>query len=108
RGLDGLRALEEREHLLDVPLRRRMAEDAEPHGGAPVDTRRRDEAEPTRLERGDELVGVVPATAEAHDPERRLRDELERVARLDQSARMLGEVERPVDRRTERVDAERR
>ncbi len=45
--------------------------------------------------------------AEADDSERRRRGELERVARIDASTRQLSEVERPVDRGAERVDAER-
>src|SRR5207253_6502030 len=84
---------------------------AEADRRAAVHERRGDESESARLERVDEarvqgVLVLLEAPAQADDPERGRGRELERRAREDAPARDVGEVERPLDRRTEGVEAE--
>ena len=113
----GLAASEEVERALDVLGSARVIHRAEPDRVAAAQLRGGHEAVPARLERGHQtlverrhvscsLAPSVAAPAEADDPERRGRHQLELRRRLDHLLGVLGEVERSVDRLAERVDAE--
>ena len=97
---------EEVEHRVDVRLLRRVVENAEAQYLTAVDARRRHEADPARLERGDEPVHLVVIAIEADDAQGRRRCQSQPRAPLDASHGVLGEVERAIDRGTEPVDPE--